>query len=371
MSAPPPKPRHRESRHRESRQTWRPWWLPAVAVVVLLTGMGVLFGTVRGGDGTADLGRAANADGGTTARGADRPADTASGPATRSSKVSRSNPRPAPYHVVSGAVIRHKTAAQLRAERALVIASRSFSVTIGTFNVLGSNHTARGGDHPRYPSAGVRSVGAANLIRRHGVDVLGAQEVKPDQLNALKRMTGMAAWPDFGLGSRNTDDNILYDPSKFEFVSGTTFSLRFMNSVRPQTVLLLRDRATGREAYFVNMHASAVTAPRYAASRNAGHLLAAAEINKLRAASPGIPIFLTGDMNDRAGFFCRFVPRTGMVAAVGGNDAGGCHPAPHLAVDWILGTPDVTFSNYWEDRSPIGRVSDHFFVSAVAHVPGR
>jgi endonuclease/exonuclease/phosphatase family metal-dependent hydrolase len=333
--------------------------------------MGVLFGTVRGGDGTADLGRAANADGGTTARGADRPADTASGPATRSSKVSRSNPRPAPYHVVSGAVIRHKTAAQLRAERALLIASRSFSVTIGTFNVLGSNHTARGGDHPRYPSAGVRSVGAANLIRRHGVDVLGAQEVKPDQLNALKRMTWMAAWPDFGLGSRNTDDNILYDPSKFEFVSGTTFSLRFMNSVRPQTVLLLRDRATGREAYFVNMHASAVTAPRYAASRNAGHLLAAAEINKLRAASPGIPIFLTGDMNDRAGFFCRFVPRTGMVAAVGGNDAGGCHPAPHLAVDWILGTPDVTFSNYWEDRSPIGRVSDHFFVSAVAHVPGR
>ncbi len=295
----------------------------------------------------------------------------------RGARSSREAKRPVPFHVVAGPVIVHKSAAQLAAQkaaekaarvaaRAARMAARSFTFTIGTFNVLGSQHSTRTGDHSSYPPASQRSVGAAGLIREHGVDVLGTQELKPDQLNALQRMTGMAAYPGYAFGSRNTDNSILYNPSKFAFVSGTSFPVKFMNAVRPQTVLRLRDRATGREAYFVNMHVSAITAPRYAPSQRAGHYAGAAEVNKLKA--DGIPIFLTGDMNDRAGFFCRVVPLTHMVAAGGGDDIGGCHPGTRLDVDWILGTQDIAFSHYWQDRTPIHHISDHFFISAVADV---
>jgi endonuclease/exonuclease/phosphatase family metal-dependent hydrolase len=315
--------------------------------------------------------------------GGARPADAAIAPAhdsartpghhthaaaTRTAVSSRQQDRPAPYHVVHGTVVAHKTQAQLARELKALLATHAFSFTIGTFNVLGSQHSTSSGDHARYPSASYRSAGAASLMQRHGVDVVGDQEMKPDQLNEITRLTGMKAWPGYAFGSRNTDNSILYNPAKFEFVSGTSFPVKFMNAVRPQTVLLLRERSTGREVYFVNVHVSAVTAPRYEASHVAGHFATAAEINKLKAT--GIPVFLTGDMNDRADFYCRVVPLTHLVAAVGGNVDGGCHPAPRLAVDWVLGSAPTTFTNYWEDRSPIGRISDHFFVSATAHVPG-
>jgi FAD/FMN-containing dehydrogenase len=73
-------------------------------------------------------------------------------------------------------------------------------------------------------------------------------------------------------------------------------------------------------------------------------------------------------MNDRAEFFCRVAPATGMVATIGGSIAGGCHPAGALAVDWVLGWNNVSFSGYIEDRSTLGRVSDHHFVAATATV---
>jgi hypothetical protein len=148
-------------------------------------------------------------------------------------------------------------------------------------------------------------------------------------------------------------------------VSGSYFTIHFMHADRPQTILRLRDKETGREFYVLNMHASAGEGG-YAVTRRAGHYTAAATVNRLK--SEGIPIFLTGDMNDRAEFFCRVAPITGMVAAIGGSTAGGCHPAGALAVDWVLGWGNVSFSNYIEDRSTLGDVSDHHFVVGTATV---
>lgn len=280
-----------------------------------------------------------------------------------------------PLGVVAGTTLRKLNKREVRKQevrtalaRARVVAKRSFSLRIGTFNVLGSQHTAPGGDRRAYPPASVRNGGAIGLIRSHGVDILGTQELQGDQLDALTGGTGMAAYPGYAFGSVETDNSILYDPDKFEFVSGTSFSITFMNSVRPQTVLRLRDRATGREFYVLNMHASA-GGGKYAVSRRAGHLTAVSYINGLK--SEGLPIFLTGDMNDRVEFFCRVMPPTGMVAAIGGSTSGGCRPAGALAVDWVTATSDVDFSGYSEDRSPLGRISDHHFVSADATVgPG-
>jgi endonuclease/exonuclease/phosphatase family metal-dependent hydrolase len=277
---------------------------------------------------------------------------------------------PKPPKVVGGGLIVHKTKAQiddaLRRAAEREAARQTMTFQIGSFNVLGSQHTTPSGDHPKYPSARVRNGRAVARIHSFGVDILGTQELQPDQLNALQAMTGYAAYPGYAFGSRETDNSILYDDSRFEFVSGSSFTIHFMHANRPQTILRLRDKETGRELYVLNMHASAGHGGSYAATRRAGHYTAAATVNRLKA--EGIPIFLTGDMNDRAEFFCRVAPITGMVAAIGGSISGGCHPAGALAVDWVMGWGNVSFSNYIEDRSTMRTTSDHYFVSATATV---
>ncbi|GAA4113361.1 hypothetical protein GCM10022215_10550 [Nocardioides fonticola] len=298
--------------------------------------------------------------------GGDAVTDLAAAPAAPKAAAT-----PEPARIVSGVRLRPTPQALRRARmaaRAERLASLPVTFVLATFNVLGSNHTAPGGDRRKFPPASARTPQAAALIRQHGVSVVGLQEVKPDQLTTLQRLTGFAAYPGFAFGSKETDNSILYDTSRFEFVSGTSFPVVFESRARPQTVLRLRDRATGREMYFVNMHVSAGHDARDTASRIAGHLTGAEQVNRLMAT--GLPVFLTGDMNDRAEFFCRVIPRTGMVAAVGGSTANGCAPPARMPVDWVVASPGVSFSDYWLDETPVNRrISDHFLVSARATVP--
>lgn len=256
-------------------------------------------------------------------------------------------------------------AERIAARKAEKIAAQPFSFQVASFNVLGSNHTAPGGERRSFPPAGARTPQAAAVIRSHGTDLVGLQEVKPDQLSALTRMTGMVAWP--GAGAADPDNSVMWDPSRFELVEGSTFPVVFMSRARPQTVVRLRDRATQREFYLVNMHTSAGHDPRNTSTRVAGWDRGAAEVRSLR--SSGLPVLVTGDMNDRAAFFCRFLPPTGFVAAVGGSTSGGCRPPARMPVDWVVGSPDIAFSGYVIDESTVNRrISDHFYISATATV---
>jgi Endonuclease/Exonuclease/phosphatase family len=241
-----------------------------------------------------------------------------------------------------------------------------FEVTVGTFNVLGSQHTAPGGDRTGFPPASVRSPAAAALMVKHGVDIVGTQELQTDQLNAITSRTGFAAYPGMAWGAAETDNSILYDDSRFEFVSGSKFIIPFMGRPRPQPILRLRDRATGREFYVVNTHPSAHDG-RYLVERRQGEAALVGVVNQLKAT--GLPVLVTGDMNDREEFYCHVAPPAGLVSASGGNYASGCVPPPSpIAVDWVLGS-GVTWSGYWRDTTPVtNRVSDHFFVSGTAHI---
>ncbi|GAA1791316.1 hypothetical protein GCM10009795_041230 [Nocardioides hankookensis] len=278
---------------------------------------------------------------------------------------------PAPQRVVQAKKLTRIPAKVIKKQQLLAAraeaAAQPVSLRIGSFNVLGSQHTAPGGDRRSFPSASWRTPQAAALIKQHDVDVVGLQEVQGDQLTGLENATGFAAYPGFAFGSNETDNSILYDPAKFEFVDGSSFTITFMNGQHPQTILKLRERSTGREMYFANMHASAGHDAKNTGTRIAGHLTGADMFNQLRAS--GLPVFLTGDMNDRGDFFCRVLPRIGGVAAVGGSISGGCHPPARMAVDWVVGSSDVSFSSYWQDGSPQARkISDHYFVSALATI---
>lgn len=293
---------------------------------------------------------------------------------------------PAPQRVVTGSELRMTAeaiaeqrrqeklarvrAARAKAERiaerkAARAAAEPFSFTIASFNVLGSNHTAPGGGRRSFPAAGARTPQAAGVVNRHGSDIVGLQEVKPDQLSTLTRMTGMVAWP--GAGAADPDNSVMWDPARFELVEASTFAVTFMSRPRPQTVVRLRERTTQRELYVVNMHTSAGHDARNTATRVAGWDRGAAEVRALR--ETGLPVLVTGDMNDRRAFFCRFLPATGFVAAVGGSTSGGCRPPARMPVDWVVGSPDVAFSGYVIDESTVSRrISDHYYINATATV---
>lgn len=299
-------------------------------------------------------------------------ADVTTAPAKKHRKRAHAaKPRP-PARVVHGLRILHLTPAEIAARKAAArareLARHQVSFTIGTLNVLGSQHTGpHGDDHHGWPSASWRTPQEAAYIKRHGVDVVGLQEAQPDQLNGLMRLTGFKAYPGYAFGSQNTDNSILYDPDKFEFVSGTSFKIVFMHGPRPQTVLKLRDKQTGREMYFINMHTSAGHDPGHTATRHAGMATAVGYINSLK--KEGLPIFVTGDMNDRAPFKSRVLGPADLTAPIFGPWHQRIYGPGWLAVDWIAGSPSVEWSDYWVDILQKRKISDHYFITAHATIP--
>lgn len=245
-----------------------------------------------------------------------------------------------------------------------------FSFSIASYNVLGSQHSRPGGEAPRFADGRLRAAWSASIINARGLDVVGTQELQDDQLAVLTSNTGMGAYPGQAWGSVETDNSILYDDSKFEFVSGDRFYITFMGRSRPQPILKLRDRASGGEAYFINMHMSAgrTNAQSERERRGAGAAVVSV-INGLRA--EGVPVFLTGDMNDREDFFCQVATQTSMIAAQGGSGVGGvCRPPSDTRfVDWVLSTSDVALGGYGADTSGlIARTTDHPLITAGATV---
>ncbi|GAB2444577.1 hypothetical protein GCM10027062_25660 [Nocardioides hungaricus] len=297
---------------------------------------------------------------------ASTPPATGSGTPVRRSVLDAALP-PA-QRVLQAAVVKPKPPRVLERERIERIAARQantpYQVTVGSFNVLGSQHTGPGGTMKRYPPASVRSAGAAGLIAAHDVDVVGTQELQADQLAAITARTGLTAWPGTAWGSEETDNSILYDDARFDYVSGDSITIPFMGRPRPQPILRLRDTATQREFYVVNAHLSA-GGGRYLTERRQGQAALISLVGDLRAT--GLPVLVTGDMNDREEFYCRVVGPAGLLASNGGG--AGCAPPPGpIPVDWVVGA-GVTWSGYWRDTSAVTRrISNHFFISATASV---
>jgi len=248
--------------------------------------------------------------------------------------------------------------------------TRSTDFVLSSFNVLGASHTRHGG-RGRAPGV-VRIRGAAELLARHDVDVAGFQELQHEQARALQAATGggYALYP--GAGARDSDNSIGWRTSRFGLVRATTLSVPYFDGHhRQMPVVLLRDRASGLQAWFGNFHNPAETSRYHHQQRwrtEATYLEAALA---RRTAATGVPLFVTGDMNERADFFCRFTAAApGMVAARGGsNGPGGCLAGRPRAVDWVLGSRGVVFSGYDEDRSHLVDITtDHPVVSTRVHL---
>jgi hypothetical protein len=253
----------------------------------------------------------------------------------------------------------------------------SLDFTISTFNMLGASHTESGGTHARYAPGEARARWAAELLATHGVDVVGFQEFQQPQLSAFLRDTGSQwdVYPGNQLGARGTENSIGWRKDTWELVHAGTVQIPYFDGhERPMPVVRLRNLQTGLEATFANFHNPA-SVSRFGNQQHWRDVATSKEIalaNSIKA-STDLPLFVTGDMNERAEYFCRFTAGTGMIAARGGsNENGSCQPDRPRAVDWIFGTRDVHFSGYTEDRSAlVQRTTDHPVVFSNVHIGGR
>ncbi|MEI2820410.1 MAG: endonuclease/exonuclease/phosphatase family protein [Marmoricola sp.] len=131
-------------------------------------------------------------------------------------------------------------------------------------------------------------------------DVIGVQEMQREQRAAFySRMKSSYTFFPFD-GGVDTDNSILWRQATFGFVQGGTFKVPyFSGNLRNMPWVLLREKATGKTAYFINVHNPATLPDRGDQSQWRAAAIAAerALVTKLKAT--GVPVFLTGDFNDK------------------------------------------------------------------------
>ena len=243
---------------------------------------------------------------------------------------------------------------------------------ISSFNVLGSSHTkGEAGDRLGYASGVERIRTAAKLLDHHDVDVVGFQEFQPDQVAEFKKVTGdtFGIYPGAKLGKSEIHNSIAWRTDTWELVKGDTIDIPYFGG-RPKKmpVVRLRHKETGQEAYFANFHNPATT--KKVGDHEKWRDIATEKeidlVNKLRKET-GLPVFITGDMNEREEYYEKMTEGTDMVSA----DTGPKGKAPKsMAIDWIFGTESmVTFDDYVRDRSAaVKKTSDHPIVVSKATI---
>jgi len=225
-----------------------------------------------------------------------------------------------------------------------------------------ASHTPPGSSRA---SGTTRIVWAKQLLDQHHVQVAGFQEMQAVQYTKFAQIAGSswALYPGLTMLKRDSENSIGWRTDTFDLVWASTVKIPYFNgSLRSMPVVLLREKSTGMLAYFANVHnpADTSTYPNQGAYRAEATRMEIALQNLI--APTGIPRFLTGDMNERASYFCRVTREAPLKAARPKSTwvNGVCSAGSPRAVDWILSSTEVPWSSYIEDRSPlVAKTTDH------------
>jgi len=239
---------------------------------------------------------------------------------------------------------------------------------VASLNVLGHSHTAPGGDRCcAWADSRMRIRWATTLLRQHSVNVAGLQEFQPPQAREFHRLmgTGWGMYPGPRLGRWNVN-GIVWRTDTWQLVVGRSYQIPYFHGhPAKMPVVLLSHRATGQQVWFTNHHNPANAHGDASGWRARATRIEITQTRRLIAT--GFPVVVTGDMNERDIFYCRFTSGVpGMHAANGGsNRAGNCRPPRPTQIDWILGSVPVRFSNYQTVRTDlVRRASDHPLIVA-------
>jgi hypothetical protein len=247
---------------------------------------------------------------------------------------------------------------------------------ISSFNLLGAAHTEADGNKPAYASGARRMRWSLRILDEGGVDVVGFQEMERSQYERFMYLRGSSfgIYPAEAVGNTARPNSIAWRLDAWSLVSATTITVPYLRGrLIQQPVVLLRNVQTHRRAWFLNTHNPADARGPAQHLRDEAVRIQIAEVNRLRAETPFLPVFFTGDMNDREEFFCPVTARTELRAANGGSNVGGVCVLPRPSkIDWIMGTREVAFSDYLaRDDELVDRTTDHPVIMATASIPPR
>lgn len=233
-----------------------------------------------------------------------------------------------------------------------------------TYNLLGSHHTEPGGVHAAMAPAALRSQWGADVVRQQQADVVGLQEVRPDQISAFAReLPGYDMWPVTAIGSLGRPNQIIWRSSRFTKLDDGYVEVPSMGVTRRMPYVLLKDRSTARTFWYFNVHNSPGDRQ---AERDRDLVLETAAVNQLRA--DGTPVFLGGDFNERDRALCTVLARTDLESSAGGShDGTTCTTPSRMRIDWIFGNGEL--SAYAMVQPPLVRyATDHWIVATTVRL---
>ena len=244
----------------------------------------------------------------------------------------------------------------------------------GTFNVLGADHTAPGGNRKGWESGVVRMDRVVTLVQQQELDVVGFQEFQPSQAARFQELTGTSwqTYPGLNTAAGPSVNSIGWRTDTWQLLEARTLPVPYFSGAPSRMpYVLLQNVDTGRRVWFFNTHNPADVRGPAQQWRDAGFAMEAALANQLRASYPDAPFISFGDKNERDRYYCAVAPAADMWSASGGYvDGGTCKPPGGGAIDWIMGTKDAYFNSYtrlWNDF--VSKTSDHPLYYANVVVP--
>ena len=240
---------------------------------------------------------------------------------------------------------------------------------VASFNTLGGSHTGPGSERPQYADGATRTPWAVQLLDEAGVSVAGLQEFQPPQIAVFDRVaTGWQAWP--GTGRLGGVNSLVWRTEAWQVLETHTLDIPyFAGADVPMPYVLLRHAGSGQRVWFANFHNPADAHGPAQQWREEAVRREAALVARLHA--DGTPVVVTGDFNDRDGFFCPLATGAGVVSADGSRVTGAdCTLASGAGVDWVVGTADdVDFTDFHRVRGGlVASTSDHPLVWSQATV---
>lgn len=237
-----------------------------------------------------------------------------------------------------------------------------FSFQIATHNVLGASHTSGKKNRRGFAGAATRMGYTVSLINTHGIDIVGLQEFQSSQYSMFRgRLPGFEVYPGLSAGRLGVENSIAWRSAMFDVVDSYTIGVPYFGGrIRQMPVIRFKEPKTGREFWVANFHSPADKYGGAARWRLAATNVQIDLVNKLREET-GLPVFITGDMNERESYFCRISAAADIASASGGGSGAPCQPPPGpVPVDWVLASTDVKVENFQDIRTGIiTRASDH------------
>ena len=244
---------------------------------------------------------------------------------------------------------------------------------VATFNVLGAGHTDGAGGRKGWASGEQRMHWAVDLIHEHELDLIGFQELQKPQFRVFRKLTSTeyGVFPGAAMGTAAMQNSVAWNLSEWRAVEKRTVKVPYFDgNMISKPLVRLQSTATGQQVWLFNTHNPADAHGDAQEWRDKAVRIESRTVNGLRQEFPGVPVFFTGDMNDRDKFYCPITARTELESASGGwNDETGCQLATPTKVDWVMGTPDAPFTGYTiVNQGLIEQVTDHSLIYADATI---